>query len=166
MSEHLHLRRSVAPNERPSKYHISFIPSCSSRLPLTVRATRAAFYGLSVFISFFLMLVFMTYNVRRHSPYPYQIHIGFNTVVISGISHWRHHRRCYGGPLHLQPGDGPRGCFVGRWRRQGHGLSLRFARTVEFSLYATCASDLCRFSRLNANICGQIFRFFAFTGRS
>jgi len=34
----------------------------SSRLSLDVRVLRAALYGLSVFISFFLMLVFMTYN--------------------------------------------------------------------------------------------------------
>ncbi|KAI0779472.1 Ctr copper transporter [Fomes fomentarius] len=31
-------------------------------LPLTARITRAALYGAQVFLSFFLMLVFMTYN--------------------------------------------------------------------------------------------------------
>jgi len=31
-------------------------------IPLTARVTRALLYGISVFLSFFLMLVFMTYN--------------------------------------------------------------------------------------------------------
>ncbi|KIM26969.1 hypothetical protein M408DRAFT_330333 [Serendipita vermifera MAFF 305830] len=31
-------------------------------VPLTARVTRAVLYGASVFVSFFLMLVFMTYN--------------------------------------------------------------------------------------------------------
>lgn len=33
-------------------------------IPFSARVSRAAFYGGSIFLSFFLMLVFMTYNVR------------------------------------------------------------------------------------------------------
>ncbi|KAI0709546.1 Ctr copper transporter [Cerioporus squamosus] len=33
-----------------------------TQLPLTARITRASLYGAQVFLSFFLMLVFMTYN--------------------------------------------------------------------------------------------------------
>lgn len=32
-------------------------------VPFASRVTRASLYGASVFVSFFLMLVFMTYNV-------------------------------------------------------------------------------------------------------
>lgn len=37
-------------------------------LPFLPRLTRAALYGAQVFLSFFLMLVFMTYNVRPVEP--------------------------------------------------------------------------------------------------
>lgn len=37
-------------------------------VPLFARILRAVLYGASVFVSFFLMLVFMTYNVCP--PYP------------------------------------------------------------------------------------------------
>ena len=42
----------------------------STPLPFTVRFSRALLYGAQVFLSFFLMLVFMTYNVRdcRFTP--------------------------------------------------------------------------------------------------
>ena len=36
---------------------------CRTPLPLSARLTRAGLYGGQVFLSFFLMLVFMTYNV-------------------------------------------------------------------------------------------------------
>lgn len=36
---------------------------CRTPLPFTARVTRASLYGAQVFLSFFLMLVFMTYNV-------------------------------------------------------------------------------------------------------
>jgi len=36
--------------------------STGTRVPAHLRALRAALYGLTVFLSFFLMLVFMTYN--------------------------------------------------------------------------------------------------------
>ncbi|KAF8606366.1 Ctr copper transporter [Ceratobasidium sp. AG-I] len=39
-----------------------FKQSAVSNLSPSVRASRAALYGVSVFLSFFLMLVFMTYN--------------------------------------------------------------------------------------------------------
>jgi len=35
---------------------------CGTPVPLVARITRAVLYGLTVFLSFFLMLVFMTYN--------------------------------------------------------------------------------------------------------
>lgn len=38
--------------------------ACRSNIPIPPRALRAALYGATVFLSFFLMLVFMTYNVR------------------------------------------------------------------------------------------------------
>lgn len=37
---------------------------CRTPVPFVARASRALLYGASVFLSFFLMLVFMTYNVR------------------------------------------------------------------------------------------------------
>lgn len=41
---------------------------CGDRtpVPLVSRAIRASLYGATVFLSFFLMLVFMTYNVRAN----------------------------------------------------------------------------------------------------
>lgn len=33
-------------------------------MPFLLRVLRAVLYGATVFLSFFLMLVFMTYNVR------------------------------------------------------------------------------------------------------
>jgi len=38
------------------------IPSTGTPVPFLLRALRAALYGATVFLSFFLMLVFMTYN--------------------------------------------------------------------------------------------------------
>ena len=38
--------------------------SLSTPVPLYPRILRATLYGIQVFVSFFLMLVFMTYNVR------------------------------------------------------------------------------------------------------
>ncbi|KAI0829817.1 Ctr copper transporter family-domain-containing protein [Trametes gibbosa] len=45
------LTGSLVPKARPG-----------TLLPVSARASRAALYGASVFLSFFLMLVFMTYN--------------------------------------------------------------------------------------------------------
>lgn len=39
------------------------------KVPAPARALRAALYGSTVFLSFFLMLVFMTYNVRSHTRF-------------------------------------------------------------------------------------------------
>ena len=36
------------------------------RIPVGMRFSRAVLYGAQVFLSFFLMLIFMTYNVRHH----------------------------------------------------------------------------------------------------
>jgi len=36
--------------------------STGTPVPLLARLTRAALYGATIFLSFFLMLVFMTYN--------------------------------------------------------------------------------------------------------
>ena len=38
---------------------------CRTPLPPWPRTSRALLYGLQVFLSFFLMLVFMTYNVSQ-----------------------------------------------------------------------------------------------------
>ncbi|EJD52817.1 Ctr copper transporter [Auricularia subglabra TFB-10046 SS5] len=55
--------RKVAARLSVAKAPISPIqPRVLSKVPLAQRATRAALYGASVFLSFFLMLVFMTYN--------------------------------------------------------------------------------------------------------
>ena len=48
---------------------ISGFVSCRTPLPFTARVTRAALYGAQVFLSFFLMLIFMTYNVSRRSNF-------------------------------------------------------------------------------------------------
>ena len=45
-----------------------FVP-CRTPLPFTARVTRAALYGAQVFLSFFLMLIFMTYNVSHRSNF-------------------------------------------------------------------------------------------------
>ena len=37
----------------------------STRIPFTMRLSRATLYAAQVFLSFFLMLVFMTYNVSN-----------------------------------------------------------------------------------------------------
>ena len=42
---------------------------CRTPLPFTARVTRAALYGAQVFLSFFLMLIFMTYNVSHRSNF-------------------------------------------------------------------------------------------------
>ena len=47
-------------------------------LPFTARVTRASLYGAQVFLSFFLMLVFMTYNVST------QMLRGRDVVVLTG----------------------------------------------------------------------------------
>lgn len=39
----------------------------STRIPFTMRLSRSALYAAQVFLSFFLMLVFMTYNVSIFS---------------------------------------------------------------------------------------------------
>ena len=44
---------------------VIFLPSRTPVPPIT-RALRAALYGATVFLSFFLMLIFMTYNVCSH----------------------------------------------------------------------------------------------------
>jgi len=35
-----------------------------STVPVPQRLARASLYGVAVFLSFFIMLIFMTYNVR------------------------------------------------------------------------------------------------------
>ena len=57
-------------------------------VPPITRALRAALYGATVFLSFFLMLIFMTYNVRSHFTSAYVCHL-MNTSI--GLSH-----RCRG----------------------------------------------------------------------
>lgn len=41
----------------------------STPMPFYPRVLRAVLYGAQVFVSFFLMLVFMTYNVCLPSPF-------------------------------------------------------------------------------------------------
>lgn len=40
---------------------------CRLKIPVSMRLSRAVLYGAQVFLSFFLMLIFMTYNVRHAS---------------------------------------------------------------------------------------------------
>ena len=61
----------------------------SSRTPVPpiTRALRAALYGATVFLSFFLMLIFMTYNVCSHFTSAFV----FSHETFLGLSH-----RCRG----------------------------------------------------------------------
>jgi solute carrier family 31 (copper transporter), member 1 len=63
-------------------------------VPFYPRILRAVIYGVQVFISFFLMLVFMTYNVRlSYSTFPnvadlLQAYLIFAVVLGAGIGHF------------------------------------------------------------------------------
>jgi copper transporter 1 len=73
-------------------------------VPLVARATRAILYGACVFLSFFLMLVFMTYNVgvlapslltpcsrthaRTHSPSLWQAYLIIAVVIGAALGHF------------------------------------------------------------------------------
>ena len=54
----------------------------SSRTPVPpfTRALRAALYGATVFLSFFLMLIFMTYNVRSHFHFLVCLSLSYETL--------------------------------------------------------------------------------------
>ncbi|KAJ6587209.1 Ctr copper transporter family-domain-containing protein [Mycena vulgaris] len=54
------------------------IPSHGTPVPFLLRALRAALYGATVFLSFFLMLVFMTYNA----------YLIFATVLGAALGHF------------------------------------------------------------------------------
>ncbi|KIJ39882.1 hypothetical protein M422DRAFT_174554 [Sphaerobolus stellatus SS14] len=56
----------------------------SVRVPATLRIVRASFYGTTIFLSFFLMLVFMTYNAYLIAA----------VVLGAGIGHY-----IYGGQM-------------------------------------------------------------------
>jgi len=53
---------------------MTWVPS--TQVPAVSRALRAFVYGVQVFLSFFLMLVFMTYNVR-HTLYRFACQMTF-----------------------------------------------------------------------------------------
>ena len=63
---------------------------------MSARLTRAALYGAQVFLSFFLMLVFMTYNVRllsslyslSYSMFIVQAYLIAATVLGAAIGHF------------------------------------------------------------------------------
>jgi solute carrier family 31 (copper transporter), member 1 len=54
--------------------------TCRTPVPLVARSIRAILYGASVFLSFFLMLVFMTYNVCRP----------FSSALVPSLTHSTH----------------------------------------------------------------------------
>ena len=95
----------------------------STRVPTSMRLSRAFLYGAQVFLSFFLMLVFMTYNVSS----------AFNTTSSCfqcsdthvGVSDSGNGRRCRPRPFHLQFAHGRR-CRASWFikRKQGNGLPL------------------------------------------
>jgi copper transporter 1 len=81
-----------------AKNEYGLIP-CTYRtpVPLVARSVRAILYGASVFLSFFLMLVFMTYNVRRpfssvltHSTHPLilQAYLILAVVIGAALGHF------------------------------------------------------------------------------
>jgi hypothetical protein len=74
------------------------------------RIVRALLYSMTVFISFFLMLVFMTYNVslKRFSLDYAHYRRMCAGILGSGDSAGRCHW-----PLYVWRGDGPRRC-IGR----------------------------------------------------
>lgn len=66
-------------------------------IPVHYRTLRAVLYGASVFLSCFLMLVFMTYNVRRQKGFfvvssvfenPSQAYLIFAVVAGAAIGHY------------------------------------------------------------------------------
>ncbi|KAL7410226.1 Ctr copper transporter family-domain-containing protein [Mrakia frigida] len=75
----------------------SFPVGMSVSLPSSVRLIRASSYAFSVFISFFLMLVFMSYNGYL---------IGA-TIVGAGIGHWTYNREM--DPLAVLGGSASKG---------------------------------------------------------
>lgn len=102
-----------------------------TRVPVLARTLRAVLYGATVFLSFFLMLVFMTYNVRDSLSLPFQralTHPIFLSYLpsLTGVSH----PGCSLGRVYwaLLPRwvDGRRWRFVRRQRRAGqrNGVSL------------------------------------------
>jgi len=63
------------------------IPSTGTPVPFLLRALRAALYGATVFLSFFLMLVFMTYNA----------YLIFATVFGAALGHF-----IFGGTINVE----------------------------------------------------------------
>ncbi len=91
-----------------------------TQLPLTARITRASLYGAQVFLSFFLMLVFMTYNVRSHL-----VSITHClTELQPGLPHPCHRGWCCPRALRVLVPDGHRRGIGGRWGQQGYGMPL------------------------------------------
>ena len=68
-----------------------------STVPFASRILRAGLYGATVFISFFLMLVFMTYNV---GGLPLSGLLFFEFILL-GLSYCRDCRWSCNWPLHL-----------------------------------------------------------------
>lgn len=66
-------------------------------VPLFTRVLRAVLYAATVFLSFFLMLVFMTYNVSRHS-----LMLPALTLSLPGLSHCRRRTGSWVGSLRLR----------------------------------------------------------------
>ena len=81
------------------------------------KAYRSMLYAITVFISFFLMLVFMTYNVRDH------VHANCGPRLLmtaAGVFDFSDGRRSWYRALHVFR------IWLGR-RREGDGLSLRLS---------------------------------------
>lgn len=67
------------------------------RVPLWPRLVRATLYGFTIFLSFFLMLVFMTYNVSKRdippciasfSDIPMQAYLILAVVLGAALGHF------------------------------------------------------------------------------
>lgn len=82
------------------------LESCLSSLPVPLgsRLLRAVLYGASVFVSFFLMLVFMTYNV---SILLHFVSLSDSTTHSLGVSHSRDCPGCCDWSLYIWWKDGP-----------------------------------------------------------
>ena len=100
--------------------------------PLT-RFFRAALYGATVFISFFLMLIFMTYNVRLFSSPHIRLELMF-ALCAPGLPYCRSRHRRFARPLHLWRNAQPR-CYPWLRRRQGYGVPLNKPPSFIFVIY-------------------------------
>lgn len=105
---------------------------CRTPVPLFPRFLRAVLYGASVFVSFFLMLVFMTYNVCPTHPISSCSRSMTGSLTLPtccypqplGLPHLGCCPRSEYWPLRIRCLHGRRRCTGWRRRWQGHGVSL------------------------------------------